>query len=87
MGEGSRGENAVNLHWNSLSDFLIMGRHGLYVRGTFVVVAAAMILEPALLVRSRKNLLKRLARQYHAEEIEADAVTRNGLATYRATPG
>lgn len=68
----------MSIHWNSLSDFLVMGRHGLYVWGSFVVMAAAMILEPVLLARSRKNLLKRLARQYRAEEIDADAAVRRG---------
>ena len=68
----------MNTHWNSLSDFLSMGKHGLYVWGSFVVVAAAMILEPVLLARSRKKLLKRIARQYRAEEIDADAATRKG---------
>ena len=68
----------MNIHWSSLSDFLAMGRHGLYVWGSFVVMAAAMILEPVLLARSRKNLLKRLARQYRAEEIDADAAMREG---------
>jgi heme exporter protein D len=51
------------MHWSSLSDFLAMGHHGLYVWGAFVVMAALMILEPVLLVRGRKRLLERLRRQ------------------------
>jgi heme exporter protein D len=58
------------MYWNSLSDFLAMGSHGLYVWGSFVAMAASMILEPVLLGRSRKKLLERLRRQYHAEALD-----------------
>lgn len=58
------------IYWNSLADFLAMGKHGLYVWGSFVVMAALMILEPILLARSRKNLIARLKRQYRAEKLD-----------------
>ena len=58
------------IYWNSLSDFLAMGNHGLYVWGSFAVLALAMILEPILLVHSRKRLIERLRRQYRAESLE-----------------
>jgi heme exporter protein D len=58
------------MYWNNLSDFLTMGSHGLYVWGSFVVMAASMILEPVLLKRSRKKLLERLRRQYRAEALD-----------------
>jgi heme exporter protein D len=58
------------MYWNSLSDFLTMGKHGLYVWGCFVVMAASMILEPVLLRRSRRKLLERLRRQYRAEALD-----------------
>ncbi|MDR2451644.1 MAG: heme exporter protein CcmD [Candidatus Accumulibacter sp.] len=61
------------MYWNNLSDFLAMGSHGPYVWGCFVVMAAAMILEPALLRRSRKRLLERLRRQYRAEALDGKA--------------
>jgi heme exporter protein D len=61
------------MYWNSLSDFLAMGRHGFYVWGSFVVMAAAMILEPALLARSRKKLLERLRRQYRVEALDEES--------------
>ena len=51
------------MYWNSLSDFLAMGNHGLYVWGSFIVMALVMILEPVLLVRGRKQLVDRLRRQ------------------------
>jgi len=58
------------IYWNSLSDFLAMGNHGLYVWGSFIVMAAAMILEPILLVRGRKSLIARLKRQLRAEKLD-----------------
>ena len=61
------------IYWHSLSDFLAMGSHGLYVWGSFVVMAALMILEPVLLVRGRKSLIARLKRQYRAEKLDRRA--------------
>ena len=61
------------IYWHSLSDFLAMGTHGLYVWGSFAVMALAMILEPILLVRSRKQLTERLRRQYRAESLDRTA--------------
>ena len=58
------------IYWNSLADFLAMGKHGLYVWGSFIVMAALMILEPILLARSRKSLIARLKRQYRAEKLD-----------------
>ena len=62
------------IYWNSLSDFLAMGNHGLYVWGSFIVMALLMILEPVLLVRSRKQLLVRLRRQLKAEKLDRNAI-------------
>ncbi|MFT3962404.1 heme exporter protein CcmD [Propionivibrio sp.] len=61
------------IYWHSLSDFLAMGSHGLYVWGSFIVMAALMILEPVLLVRGRKSLIARLKRQYRAEKLDRRA--------------
>jgi len=55
------------IYWNSLSDFLAMGGYGLYVWGSFGATAAAMIIEPVLVVRQRKATLSRLQRQLRAE--------------------
>ncbi len=63
----------MNMYWNSLSDFLAMGTHGVYVWGSFIVMALVMILEPVLLVRSRKQLIVRLRRQLRAENLDRDA--------------
>jgi heme exporter protein D len=61
------------MYWNSLSDFLAMGTHGLYVWGSFIVMALAMLLEPVLLVRGRKQLIARLRRQLRAEKLDHPA--------------
>ena len=42
------------MYWNSFADFLAMGKHGVYVWGSFVVMALVMIVEPILIVRSRR---------------------------------
>jgi hypothetical protein len=67
------------IYWNSLSDFLAMGNHGLYVWGSLIVMAALMILEPILLMRSRKSLIARLKRQYRAEKLDRTTVTRKEI--------
>ena len=61
------------MYWNSFADFLAMGKHGVYVWGSFVVMALVMIVEPVLVVRSRKQLVERLRRQYRAEQLERKA--------------
>ncbi len=58
------------MHWNSFSDFLAMGTHGVYVWGSFIVMAILMVLEPTLLVRGRKKLVVRLRRQFRAEKAD-----------------
>ena len=56
------------MYWNSFSEFLAMGNHGLYVWGSVAVTAVLMILEPVLLVQGRKQLTARLQRQLRAEK-------------------
>jgi heme exporter protein CcmD len=46
----------LNMHWNSLADFLAMGNHGLYVWGSVAVMALLMLAEPILLLQGRKKL-------------------------------
>ena len=55
------------MYWNSFSEFLAMGQHGLYVWGSVGVMAIVMIVEPLLLIKGRKNLITRLRRQLRAE--------------------
>ena len=58
------------MFWNSFSDFLAMGHHGLYVWGSVGVMAIAMILEPLLLIRGQRKLISRLQRQFRAERAD-----------------
>ena len=55
------------MYWNSFSEFLAMGQHGLYVWGSFGVTALIMIAEPIVVARNRKNTISRLKRQLRAE--------------------
>ena len=59
------------MYWSSLSEFLAMGNHGVYVWGSVIVMAIAMIVEPLLLIRGQKSLVARLKRQLRAERQEA----------------
>ena len=57
------------MYWNSFSEFLAMGQHGLYVWGSVGVMAIVMIVEPLLLIKGRKSLITRLRRQLRAERV------------------
>ena len=56
------------MYWTSFSAFLAMGNHGVYVWGSVIVMAIAMIVEPLLLIRGQKSLVARLKRQLRAEK-------------------
>ena len=43
--------------WNSASDFFAMGGYGLYVWGSYGVMAAWMLLEPVLAARRHRAAL------------------------------
>ena len=58
------------MYWSSLSEFLAMGNHGVYVWGSVIVMAIAMIVEPLLLIRGQKSLVARLKRQLRAERLD-----------------
>ena len=58
------------MHWTSFAEFLAMGRHGVYVWGSFAVMAIAMVAEPLLVVRGQSALIARLRRQLRAEKDE-----------------
>ena len=60
------------MYWNSFSEFLAMGHHGVYVWGSVGVMAIAMVLEPAFLIRGHKSLIARLKRQLRAERADAN---------------
>lgn len=44
------------MNWNSVGEFIHMGGYGLYVWGSFLMVAAVMVLE-VLQLRSRARTL------------------------------
>jgi heme exporter protein D len=71
----------MNIYWNSFSEFLAMGRHGVYVWGSVGVMALLMVLEPVLVIRGQKGLVARLKRQFSAESadksVERSADKRN----------
>ena len=58
------------MYWNSFSDFLAMGNHGIYVWGSVGVMAILMVLEPLLLIQGQRKLVARLKRQFRAEKSE-----------------
>ncbi len=45
------------MQWQSVSDFFAMGGYGLYVWGSFGVCAAAMIIEPLLVLHRRQRAI------------------------------
>ena len=61
------------MFWNSFSEFLAMGNHGVYVWGSFGVMAIAMVLEPVLLIQGQKNLVARLKREFRAQKADRSA--------------
>ena len=61
------------MYWNSFSEFLAMGNHGVYVWGSFGVMAITMILEPVLLIQGQKGLIARLKREFRAEKSDRSA--------------
>ena len=58
------------MYWNSFAEFLAMGKHGVYVWGSFAMMALVMIAEPLIVVQGQKRLVARLKRQFRAEKAE-----------------
>jgi heme exporter protein D len=61
------------MYWNSFSEFLAMGNHGVYVWGSVGVMAILMVLEPVLLIEGQRKLVTRLKRQFRAEKSDRSA--------------
>jgi heme exporter protein D len=51
------------MQWHSVSEFVAMGGYGLYVWGSFGACAIAMAIEPLLLRREHRAILKQLGRE------------------------
>lgn len=50
-----------NTYWSSIDAFFAMGGYGLYVWGSYIVTAAGLTIEIALLVNRRRRTLRMLA--------------------------
>ena len=53
------------MQWHSVGEFLAMGGYAPYVWGSFGACALAMSVEPWLLRRRRRQVLRSLQRQRH----------------------
>ncbi len=49
------------MNWGSFDAFVAMGGYGLYVWGSYLVTAAALAIEVALLIARRQRTLRMLA--------------------------
>ncbi|MCX7897128.1 MAG: heme exporter protein CcmD [Rhodocyclaceae bacterium] len=58
------------MQWESPAAFFAMGGYALYVWGSFGMAAVAMIVEPLLVGRRRRDILRRLRRERLAEELD-----------------
>lgn len=70
MGETFERGKAMN--WNSAADFFAMGGYALYVWGSFGVCALAFLVEPFLINRRHKEIVRTLRRQVAAEKLEME---------------
>ncbi len=60
------------MNWNSASDFFAMGGYALYVWGSFGACAIAMALEPLLVSRRYKDVMRSLRRRAQADKFEKE---------------
>ena len=58
------------MNWGSAAEFFAMGGYGLYVWGSFGACALLMILEPILVRRRHKSILRILRRERLAETFD-----------------
>ncbi len=57
------------MNWGSFDAFVAMGGYGLYVWGSYLVTAAGLAIEIALLIARRRRTLRMLARLHGAERL------------------
>jgi heme exporter protein D len=60
------------MNWNSAAEFFAMGGYALYVWGSFGVCALALALEPYLLSRRRRAILRSLRHHVLAEQMDRE---------------
>ncbi len=58
--------------WNSAADFFAMGGYALYVWGSFGVCALALALEPMLVGRRQRNVVRNLRQQAQANRFDKE---------------
>lgn len=58
------------MNWESPAAFFAMGGYGLYVWGSFGVCALLMIMEPILVAKRRRDILRSLRRERLAEKLD-----------------
>ena len=63
------------MNWESPTAFFAMGGYGLYVWGSFGVCALLMIMEPILVGKRRKDILRSLRRERLAETLDDNETT------------
>jgi len=57
------------MNWGSFDAFVAMGGYGLYVWGSYLVTAAGLAIEIALLIVRRRRTLQMLARLHGSERL------------------
>jgi heme exporter protein D len=57
----------MNMYWNSFDAFIAMGGYGFYVWGSYLVTAAGLAIEVALLAARRRRTLQMLSRMHGVE--------------------
>ncbi len=57
------------MNWGSFDAFVAMGGYGLYVWGSYLVTAAGIAIEIALLIARRRRTLRMLAHLYGSERL------------------
>ena len=62
------------MNWHSPAEFFAMGGYALYVWGSFGVCAVALALEPFLLSRRRRAILRSLRRHAAAERMDQEVL-------------
>ena len=58
--------------WNSAADFFAMGGYALYVWGSFGACALALALEPILVSRRQKAVVRHLRQQVQANRLDKE---------------
>ena len=57
------------MNWNSTSEFFAMGGYGLYVWGSYAMVAVCMLIEPWLAMRRHRRALRSLSENQVEESV------------------